>query len=83
MSSQHPEQRDSIFSPWNYALPTAGELAILRDRAGLTQLDVAEQIGVNRKTIMAWEGGDSSPSIDVTRELLAIYRAEIVSKNSR
>lgn len=80
MSSHQPIERETILSPWDYAFPTAGELAVLRDRAGVTQADVANRLDVNRKTVMAWESGSSSPSLEITRELLGIYRAEILSR---
>ncbi len=65
---------------WSYALPAPGELRVLRDRAELSQDDVAEHIGVSRQTIHAWESGTVSPSIETTRELLGLYRAEIAGQ---
>lgn len=84
MSQQRPlDDERPLLSPWNYALPTAGELAALRDQAGLSQQDVSQRIGVKRQTLGRWEKGDASPSVDTARELLGIYRASIISaKNS-
>lgn len=44
-----------------------------RRRAGLTQAELAEQVGVTRQTIVAVEAGDYAPSVflalDVARQL--------------
>lgn len=34
----------------------------LRQRAGLTQIDLAKALGVNRASIIAWEAGTAWPS---------------------
>lgn len=39
-------------------------LKMLRINKGLRQSDLAEAIGVNRKTIAAWEKGTSLPTAD-------------------
>jgi len=62
---------------WNYALPAPGELRVLRLKAGLSQHEAAEHVGVSRQTIHAWEDGDVSPSLETTRKLLGLFRAEI------
>lgn len=74
---QRAEHEDKPVRAWNYGLPAPGELRVLRLRASLTQDDVAEHMGVSRQTIYAWENGDVSPSLQTTRRLLGLYRAEI------
>lgn len=39
-------------------------LKMLRVGKGLKQTDLAVELKVNRKTIMAWERGKSLPSVD-------------------
>ena len=41
----------------------AANLRYLRDRSGLTQEQVAEQIGVSRQAVAKWEKGESLPDI--------------------
>ena len=43
-------------------IPTFGEaLAIFRTRAGLSQQRLANQLGKNRRSVAAWEGGEYLP----------------------
>ncbi len=43
-------------------IPTFGEaLAIFRTRAGLSQQKLADQLGKNRRSVAAWEGGEYLP----------------------
>lgn len=65
--------------PWSYAIPAPGELRALRLRTDLSQTDVAEHLGVSRQTIVAWESGDVSPSLDSARQMLGLYRATIAA----
>jgi len=80
--SQQTQQNAQEGAFWNYALPSPGELQVLRLRAELDQKEAAEHINVSRKTIVAYENGRFSPSIETTRQLLGLYRAEIVSGDS-
>jgi transcriptional regulator with XRE-family HTH domain len=45
----------------------------LRQRAGLTQCELAAHLGVNYKAIGAWEGGLSYPGAERLKKLIALY----------
>ena len=45
----------------------------LRERAGLTQTDLARRLGVTRSCVNAWEMGISRPSIDNILSLGRIF----------
>lgn len=51
-------------------------LKAARVNAGLTQKEVAERMGINSATIMKWEKGITSPSVERFRELCNIYEAD-------
>lgn len=74
------ERERVILSPFQYTIPTTGELAVMRDKAGLTQQQVADELDVDRNTVRKWEHGEWPPSIETVEELLALYRVEIASK---
>jgi len=43
-------------------------LMLMRSRAGLSQLQVAERLEVRRPTVTAWENGDAEPkALDLQR----------------
>ena len=44
-------------------------LQALRKEKGLTQEQLAEQIGVSRRTVSRWETGSNMPDLDVLMEL--------------
>ena len=48
-------------------------LAVLRVMNGLTQTDVAKEIGVSQGAISAWEQGRKKPTIDKLPLLAKIY----------
>jgi WD40 repeat protein/transcriptional regulator with XRE-family HTH domain len=51
-----------------------GRLALtLRERAGLTQAEVADALGVSERSIRQWETGMAFPSADNLKKLIAIY----------
>ena len=50
-------------------------LKMFRKRAGLTQQDVAEKLGVSRPAVGQWESGATSPSLDALNTLAALYGA--------
>jgi transcriptional regulator with XRE-family HTH domain len=49
----------------------------LRERAGLTQADVANLIGVRRATIGVWEHGQAVPTKAHRRRLAQIYKVTL------
>jgi transcriptional regulator with XRE-family HTH domain len=52
---------------------TGGWLRRWRERAGLTQAQAAEQIGVIQSTISFWENERNSVPLDELRRLVALY----------
>lgn len=51
----------------------ADQALALRKRAGLTQRELSDQLGVTTQSIHAWEGGLSYPGSDRLRQLIAFY----------
>ena len=49
------------------------KLLTLRKRAGMSQQEVADTIGVSRQTISNWELGQGSPALDRAAELARLY----------
>ena len=70
MSPQYPH-------PSKFDLPEPNDLARMRRLADLTQREAAEAIGMNAATIEAYEGGDSSPRLEVVRALFDVYAEEL------
>lgn len=61
-------------------------LISLRQKSGLTQLQVAEKINYSDKSISKWERGDSLPDVSVLIQLAEIYNVtldQIVNKNDK
>lgn len=52
-------------------------LRALRRARGMTQQQVAEQIGVAKNTVSMWEVGEREPSIDKLRKLAALFDCTI------
>lgn len=48
------------------------QLLTLRTRASLTQIELAEQIGVHRRSVQNWETGDSYPKAEALQRLIAV-----------
>ena len=64
----------------------AGNLRILRKKAGLTQIDLAEKLGVSIATLRRWEAGETAPNgtrIVELANLLEISPDEIVSDKNK
>ena len=40
------------------------KLIVLRDKAGISQMTIADQLGVSRQAISRWERGDAVPTRD-------------------
>lgn len=49
------------------------KLIVLRDKAGISQMTLAEQLGVSRQAVSRWESGDATPSMDKLKTLAKIY----------
>src|SRR5262245_50263254 len=49
------------------------QLLTLRTRASLTQIELAEQLGVHRRSVQNWETGDSYPKAEALQRLIAIF----------
>ena len=49
----------------------------LRSRAGLSQSDLAAEIGVTNKAVSKWEVGKAKPSIESTRKLAALFQVSV------
>ena len=52
------------------------QLLTLRTRAALTQIALASQIGVNRRSVQNWETGESYPKAETLRRLIALFLAQ-------
>ena len=51
-----------------------GLLALtLREKVGLTQAEVASELGVSERTIRHWEGGTAYPASDNLKQLIVLY----------
>ena len=51
----------------------AGNLTALRRKAGETQNDLAEVLGVSNKTVSKWETCESEPELSMLTEIAAHY----------
>ena len=49
------------------------KLFVLRDKAGISQMTLAHQLGVSRQAVSRWESGDATPSMDKLKALAKIY----------
>ena len=57
------------------------KLIVLRDKAGISQMTLAEQLGVSRQAISRWESGDAVPTMDKLKSLSKIYNVERTNIN--
>ncbi len=53
------------------------ELYDMRKRAGLSQRQVAQLVGVSDKAVSKWENGRAKPTTDTLRKLATLYRVSI------
>lgn len=51
----------------------AERLQDLRKKAGYSQEQVAEQLGLSRQAVSKWEGGQGKPEIDNIVKLMELY----------
>lgn len=49
------------------------KLAFLRREKGLSQLELAERLGVTRQAVSRWETGTAAPTVENLRILSALY----------
>lgn len=49
------------------------KLIVSRDRAGLSQMELANQLGVSRQAVSRWESGDTTPTMDKLKALAKLY----------
>ena len=49
----------------------------LRKEQGLTQEQLAEQMGVARRTVSRWETGSNMPDLDILIELSDLYAVDL------
>ena len=49
------------------------KLIVSRNKAGLSQMELANQLGVSRQAVSRWESGDTTPSVDKLKTLARIY----------
>ena len=52
-------------------------LQTLRKEKGLTQEQLAEQVGVARRTVSRWETGSNLPDLDILLELADFYSVDL------
>lgn len=52
----------------------AERIRVLREQKGLTQSELAKQLGITRSSVNAWEMGISVPSTQYIVELARIFR---------
>jgi len=52
-------------------------LCRLRCEAGLTQLELAQKLGVTNKAVSKWENGKAKPTTDSVRKLSALYGVSV------
>ena len=49
------------------------KLIVSRNKAGLSQMELAERLGVPRQAVSRWESGDTTPAMDKLKSLAKIY----------
>lgn len=49
------------------------QLKLMRSRKGMTQEEVAEQVGVSRQAVAKWEKGDTLPDVESCVKLADLY----------
>lgn len=52
----------------------ADRIKVLREQKGITQTDLAKQLGITRSSVNAWELGISVPSTQYIVELAGIFK---------
>lgn len=77
---QVPAVKNSVFLPPEYEITHGGfnmtlgkKIYTLRTKMGLTQEQLAEQLGVSRQSISKYEYGQSTPELEKIKMLAAIF----------
>ena len=52
-------------------------VALLRNRVGLTQTDLSKKVGVSRRALSSIEKGTAKPSVDVALRLAAVLNTSV------
>ena len=60
-----------VYRQRNYAF--GQQLLSLRTRAHLTQIGLAVEIGVNRRSVLKWETGELYPKVEALQRLIAMF----------
>ena len=58
-------------------IKTGSFLQDLRKEKGLTQEQLADQLGVARRTVSRWETGNNMPDLDILVELADLYSVDL------
>lgn len=56
---------------------TKNSVEKLRLKAGMTQVELAEKVGVTRQTIIAIEKGDYTPSVALALRLAKVFKTGV------
>lgn len=49
------------------------KLIVSRNKAGLSQMELADRLGVSRQAVSRWESGDTTPTMDKLKALAKLY----------
>ncbi len=49
------------------------KLIVLKDKAGITKMTLAHQLGVSRQAVTRWESGETTLSMDKLKALAKVY----------
>ena len=49
------------------------KLIVSRNKAGLSQMELADRLGVSRQAVSRWESGDTTPTMDKLKSLAKLY----------
>ena len=58
-------------------LDIADRIRYLRDKAGMTQTDLAKRLGISRSAVNSWEMSLSSPSLANIIEMSQIFHVDV------
>ncbi len=55
----------------------SNKIQVLRKKAGISQEELAEKVGVARQTISKWELGETSPDLKQSKKMCAIFNISL------